>query len=78
MCELRNCPVCNSLFTFNGNNTVCQGCFENDYKNFHKVRDYINDHPGCDFVELTTAIGLKEETLFRYIREGRLIYHRKS
>lgn len=76
MCELRNCPVCNGLFTFNGTSTVCQGCLEDDRANFNKVKDYINEHPGCGFQELTAATGLKEETLFRYIREGRLIYRK--
>jgi hypothetical protein len=27
-------------------------------------------------VELTEATGVKEETIFRYIREGRLIYRK--
>lgn len=76
MCELRNCPVCNSLFTFSGTSTVCQGCFESERTNFNKVKDYINEHPGCDFQELTASTGINEETLFRYIREGRLIYRK--
>lgn len=76
MHELRNCPICNSLFTFQGTSTVCQGCFDIEQSDFNKVKDYINEHPGCGFMDLITNTGVKEETLFRYIREGRLIYRK--
>ncbi len=72
MSELRNCPVCNNLFSYFGTSSLCPGCTDTADKQFSMIRDYIYDHPGSKMIEVARATGVKEDVILRFLREGRL------
>jgi hypothetical protein len=70
--ELRNCPLCSSLFTFKGASTLCPQCTGVADLEYFQVREYIFSHPGSNTLEVAAATGVKEEVILRFLREGRL------
>lgn len=69
--ELRNCPECGRLFTFQGRN-VCPRCREKDEQEYTIVRRYVRDHSGANVFEVAEETGVDEEKILRYLRDGLL------
>lgn len=69
--ELRNCPECGRVFTYIRTN-LCPACQEKDEKDFRSVRAFLAKHPGSSIMDISKAIGISEEKIMRYIREGRI------
>lgn len=70
MTELRNCSLCNSLFS--GVSSLCPRCNASAQMDFDIIRDYIYDNPGGNTIEVARATGVKEEVILHFLREGRL------
>ena len=70
--ELRNCPQCGMIFAYIGRN-ICPRCLDKEEEEFKIVRNYIRGHSGATIVETSEATGVDEQTILRFLREGRLI-----
>ncbi|MDD4802888.1 MAG: MerR family transcriptional regulator [Syntrophomonas sp.] len=69
--SLRNCPECGRVFGYMGRN-LCPDCLDKEEKIFQLVRKYVRDHPGDDIYEVAEAIGVEEEKILQFLRDGRL------
>lgn len=72
MAELRNCPICYKLFSFNGELELCPECDARDEQDFMKLRAYIRDNPGVTPSEAAQGTQVGEEVILRLLRGGRL------
>lgn len=72
MAELRNCPQCGRIFSYLGRN-LCPRCMEKEEDEFKIVRTYIRENPGATITETAEATGVAEQTILRFLREGRLV-----
>lgn len=72
MPELRNCPECGRVFAYVGKN-LCHKCIDKEEDEFRVVRVYVRENPGATIIETSEETGVDEETILRFLREGRLI-----
>ena len=72
MTQLRNCPQCGRIFSYLGRN-LCPRCMEKEEDEFKIVRTYIRENPGATITETAEATGVAEQTILRFLREGRLV-----
>lgn len=72
MKELRNCPLCSSLFSYSGISSLCPECSAQADLEFDKVRQYIFMHPGSNALEIASATGIKPVNILRLLKDGRL------
>ena len=40
---------------------------------FRRIRDYIRDHPGANASQISTATGIDQTVIFRFINQGKLL-----
>lgn len=69
--DVRNCKRCGKVFTYRGMN-VCNDCFEQDQKDFNKVKDYLEENPGASLMEVSKETEIDLKIINRFLREGRL------
>lgn len=73
--DVRNCKRCGRMFQYKGS-PVCNNCLMQEEADFHKVRDYIGDHPNSSSVDISMATEVELKTIIRFLREGRLEYEK--
>jgi flagellar operon protein (TIGR03826 family) len=73
MAELANCPSCGQLFVKDVRN-ICPSCYKSEEDSFEKVYDFIRDQKNrrATLPEVSKATGVKERTIIRFIKEGRI------
>lgn len=71
--KLANCPGCGRLFV-RGVQTVCEQCRRETEEQFEKVYHYVRkkENRRATVSEVSQATKVKEKTIYRFIREGRL------
>ena len=72
MAQLRNCPQCGRVFSYLGRN-LCPRCLDKEEDEFKVVRSYIRENPGATITETAEATGVAEQTILRFLRDGRLL-----
>ena len=72
MAELRNCPQCGRVFSYLGRN-LCPRCLDKEEDEFKLVRHYIRENPGATITETAEGTGVAEQTILRFVRDGRLV-----
>lgn len=72
MRNVRNCPECGRVFTYDGRRNLCPRCIENEEKQYALVRKYVKDNPGASITEVAEGTEVDEDLILRFLREGRL------
>ncbi|MCT4595410.1 MAG: MerR family transcriptional regulator [Anaeromicrobium sp.] len=72
MAELKNCKKCGRIFQYTGITKICERCRRTEDESFKTVREYIYDNPGANLAEVSEETGVEEDTILRYIRQGKL------
>ena len=66
------CPKCGSKFRYIGvGEYACEECGFKDYDDYGKVRNYIEQHPGSNIVEVEARTGVKKAAIRRLLDEER-------
>ncbi|MCX7921291.1 MAG: flagellar protein [Clostridia bacterium] len=68
--ELRNCKICGRLFRSISDSSVCVPCMEQDEKNYHRIREYLIEHPLSKIFEVSNELSIPVSRIKRYLREG--------
>ena len=71
---LKKCNECGSLFddqTPQNDRNLCPHCFNEERREFVKVRDYLWSNPGANLDELHQNTGVSKKLIQKFIREGR-------
>jgi len=68
---LRNCEECNRVFS-HPTRRLCVSCFQKRQDTFNKVKEYLQENPSASVAEVSTATEVELETIYEFIREGRL------
>lgn len=71
--DLRNCPHCGKIFSYDGTSKVCNVCRNNEESDFQKVKDYLWDNPNATIEEVHTETEVERELIIKFVREGRLL-----
>lgn len=73
MPELDNCQRCGRLYVRNVRG-ICEECRKEEDKLFDKVYQFIRkrENRQATIVEVVEATGVPEETIMRFVKEGRL------
>jgi len=72
MPEIRNCRRCKKIFSYVTGPQLCEVCKKIDEEEFEKVRKFLRDFPGATIQEVSQATEVSQQTIYRYLREGRL------
>lgn len=72
--DVMNCTKCGKLFVRQSGG-LCADCVRLDHLDFEKVRDFLRERRNVKTSpkDVETTIGVKADTVIRYIREGRLL-----
>jgi flagellar operon protein (TIGR03826 family) len=73
MAELANCPNCGKVFA-KDIRKVCNVCYKEEVEMFEKVHQFIRKSVNREatMLEVHEATGVPEETIVRFVKEGRL------
>lgn len=74
MTELINCPNCNGIFVKNQFRDVCPKCWKNEEKDFQTVYQFMRkrENRAATIDQVVTQTGVKEETILKFVKKGRL------
>ncbi|MEC1770242.1 TIGR03826 family flagellar region protein [Schinkia azotoformans] len=73
MPELDNCPKCGRIYVKNLRG-MCDACRKEDDQLFDKVYQFVKKRQNrtATMIQIVEATGVPEETIMRYVKEGRL------
>jgi flagellar operon protein (TIGR03826 family) len=73
MAELANCPKCGKAFV-RDLRKVCNVCYKEEEEMYEKVNQFIRkrENREATIVEVHEATGVPEDTIVRFVKEGRL------
>lgn len=75
---LRNCKKCNRVFSSIDGGALCSRCSNEADDGFLKVKEYIFDNPTSSIKDVTAGTGVPSDTVFKWIREGRIVLSEHS
>ena len=70
---VKACRVCGKIFQARGTQHQCPECIKALDQKFIDVRNYIFDNPGTTMAQICEENDVAEETVLRWIRDGRLV-----
>lgn len=72
--ELTNCPNCNEIFMKNKFRDVCPKCWKQEEEDYDKVYKFMRkrENRAATIEQVVTQTGVKEETLLKFIKKGRI------
>ena len=70
--SLSNCSRCGRMFHKSSAGRVCSDCIVEEEQSFIKVRDFLEENPGCNLGEVSAATGVEASMINKFLREGRL------
>lgn len=70
--EVKICRGCKKMFQYISGPILCPKCRELEEEMFRKVKLFLQDHPGADFVEINKETGVTIAMIERFLKEGRL------
>ncbi len=68
---LRNCEECNRVFA-HPSRRLCEDCYQKEQEQFTAVKEYLQENPGASVAEVAKATEVDLDTIYEFIREGRL------
>ena len=72
MPELKNCKRCRKIIMYAMGPQLCDDCKRLEEEDFNKVRKFVRDYPGATIQEVSDATEVSQNTIHKYLREGRL------
>ena len=67
------CSKCGGGYKYNGlGEYICTECGSVDYDDYGKVRNYLDEHKGCNAIEVEAATGVKRAAIHRLLEEERI------
>lgn len=69
--DIRNCKMCGRIYQYSGSN-YCYNCLQELEEMFKRVRDYIDENPAANVVDVSEATDVEEKYILDFLREGRL------
>lgn len=70
--SIANCVRCGRMYQKSFGSRVCSECVQAEEEQFRLVRDYVEEHPGCDLVKVAAGTEVDEAVILRFIKQGRL------
>ncbi len=70
--SLKNCPDCGKLFVDNASG-MCPDCYRLEEEAEYKIGEYLRKHDKVSIQEIHEATGVKEKTILRMIKRGRIV-----
>ncbi|XJZ26956.1 TIGR03826 family flagellar region protein [Bacillota bacterium Lsc_1132] len=73
--ELINCPNCNEIFLKNNFRDVCQKCWKQEEEDYNTVYKFMRkrENRAATIDQVVTQTGVKEETILKFIKKGRIL-----
>lgn len=68
---LKNCKECNKVFA-HPTRQLCEDCYLEAQQEFEAVKEFLEENPGATVAEVAEATEIDVETIYEYIKEGRL------
>ncbi len=68
---LKNCKECNRVFA-HPTRQLCEDCYLQAQQAFEAVKDFLESNPGATVAEVAEATKVDVETIYEYIKQGRL------
>ncbi|KIL49910.1 TIGR03826 family flagellar region protein [Jeotgalibacillus soli] len=74
MGELRNCPTCNAVFSFNGLREVCSKCNQLEEDMFTTVYHFLRkrENRAATIERIVEVTGVTDKLLHKWVRKRRL------
>lgn len=72
MPDIKNCKRCRKIIMHTAGPQLCDACKKADEEEFIKVRKFVRDFPGATVQEASTATEVSQNTIIKYLKEGRL------
>ncbi|GAB6138159.1 flagellar protein [Halanaerobaculum tunisiense] len=69
---IKKCKRCKQIFSPVGGAKICPQCKQEEEK-YKTVKDYLWDHPGAKIDEISAEIGVSEELITKFVKEGRFV-----
>ncbi|MDR2898820.1 MAG: MerR family transcriptional regulator [Clostridiales bacterium] len=69
--DFRNCIRCGRLFAYT-TKPICEDCVLQEEKDFIRIKEHLNEHPGISIVELSKETEVPVNRITKYLKEGRL------
>ena len=69
--NLRNCSRCGNVYVYDGFN-ICLNCRRSDEEDFQKVKEYLEENPGANVIEVSEGTGVETKKIIQFLKEGRL------
>lgn len=72
--ELVNCPNCNEIFMKNKFRDLCPKCWKQEEADYDTVYKFMRkrENRAATIEQVVTQIGVKEETILKFIKKGRI------
>ncbi|GHU90327.1 hypothetical protein FACS1894202_09950 [Clostridia bacterium] len=71
--DFRTCRTCGKIFAYKGGGHQCPDCIKEEDRKFVLVRNYMFENPTAGLDDLCEACDVSDDTVTRWLREGRLI-----
>lgn len=68
---LKNCENCNRVFS-HPSRSLCDACYQEAQRAFSAVKVFLQENPGATVAEVAHETEVELETIYEYIRQGRL------
>lgn len=69
--DVRNCKRCGRIYRYIGQ-SYCPKCAKEIDEMFLQIRDYIDENPDANVIEVSEATEIEEDIILMFLREGRL------
>jgi len=69
--NIKNCVRCGRIYVYDGY-SLCIDCRRADEEDFNKVKEYLDENPGANVMEVSEATGVETKKIIQFLREGRL------
>ncbi len=70
--EVATCTRCKRMFNYIFGERLCPECQKINEDDYHRVRDFVYDHPGVTIQEVSEICDVPEKLIRQWLREEKL------